>query len=132
MTSSADRKHHLKESVSSILNGTAANQNGMLFFRGNETGVTIADSSSKKISYIRKLLPDPNVESEVVRKQVLFRSLMSESDFTARPFASRLFFRTVQTVAEFWDWLRGKIREANNVVTMFCPIADEITLDCEI
>ena len=32
----------------------------------------------------------------------------------------------------FWDWLRGKIREANNVLTLYCPIADEITLDCKI
>ena len=132
VTSLADRKHHLKESVSSILNGTSTNQNGMLFFRGNETDVAVADSSSKKISYIRQLLPDPNVESEVLRKQVLFRSAESQSDFTARPFASRLFFRTVQTVMSLWDWIRGKIREANNVVTFFCPIHLEIEMECRI
>ena len=132
VTSSADRKHGLIKSVSSILNGESVNQNGMLFFRGNETDVAVADSSSKKISYIRKLLPDPNVESEVLRKQVLFRSLMSESDFTARPFASRLFFRTVQSVVSFWDWLRGKIREANNVVTLYSPMDLEITIKSKI
>ena len=132
VTSSADRKHGLIKSVSSILNGTSVNQNGMLFFRGNESEVTAADSTSKKLQFLRRLEPEPNVESEVTHKQVLFRSANSESDFTARPFASRLFFRTVQTVMSFWDWLRGKIREANNVVTLYCPIADEITLDCKI
>lgn len=132
VTSLADRKHGLIKSVSSILNGTSDNQNGMLFFRGTETDVAMADSSSKKISYIRKLLPDPNVESELFRKQVLFRRLMSESDFTARPFASRLFFRTVQTVVGFWDWLRGKIREANNVVTLYSPMDLEITIKSKI
>ena len=132
VTSSAERKHGLIKSVSSILNGTSNNQNGMLFFRGNESDVQLSDSSSKKISYIRKLLPDPNVESEVGRKQELFRSAESQSDFTARPFASRLFFRTVQTVVGFWDWLRGKIREANNVVTLYSPMDLEITIKSKI
>jgi len=132
VTSKSFRKHGLRKSVSSIISGVSDNQNGMLFFRGSETEVQLSDSSSKKISYIRKLIPDPNVESEVVRRQVLFRSAMSESDFTARPFASRLFFRTVQTVVGFWDWLRGKIREANNMLTFFCPINLEITFECKI
>ena len=44
----------------------------------------------------------------------------------------RLFFRTVQTVMTFWDWQRGKIREANNVVTFFCPIHLEIEMECRI
>ena len=132
VTSSADRKHNLRKSVSSIFNGTSNNQNGMLFFRGNESDVQLSDLSSKKISYIRKLLPDPNVESEVGRKQELFRSAESQSDFTARPFASRLFFRTVQTVVGFWDWLRGKIREANNVVTLYSPMDLEITIKSKI
>ena len=74
----------------------------------------------------------PDVETEVIRKQILFRSAESESDFTARPFASRLFFRTVESIAGFWDWLRGKIREANNVVTFFCPIDLEIEMECRI
>ena len=132
VTSSADRKHGLIKSVSSILDGTSTNQNGMLFFRGNEIDVTIADSSSKKISYIRTLLPDSNVKSVVLRKQVLFRSAISESNFMVLPFASRLFFRTVQTVMSLWDWLRGKIREAKNVVSFFCPIDTEITLECRL
>ena len=72
------------------------------------------------------------MESEVTRQQILFRSADSEIDFTARPFASRLFFRTVQTVMSFWDWLRGKIRDANNVVTLFCPIHLEIEMECYI
>ena len=55
-----------------------------------------------------------------------------EAEIEARPFVSRIFFRTVETVMSLWDWLRGKIRESNNVVTFFCPIATEITLECKI
>ena len=93
---------------------------------------TACGTTDRKLDYIRRLYTVPNVETELVRKQVLFRSLMSESDFTARPFVSRLFLRTVQNVVGFWDWLRGKIRDANNVITLFCPIHTEITLECRI
>ena len=55
---------------------------------------------------------------------------IDEVEIAALPFASRLFFRAIQTVMGFWDWIRGKIREANNVVTLFCPISTEIELEC--
>ena len=61
-----------------------------------------------------------------------FRSFEDELSVDALPFASRLFYRAVESFMSFWDWLRGKIREANNVLTLYCPIADEITLDCKI
>lgn len=75
-----------------------------------------------------------SVESieEVKRLGESYRSFEDQAEIEARPFASRIFYRAVQTVMSLWDWLRGKIREANNVVTLFCPIADEIKLDCEI
>lgn len=81
-----------------------------------------------------KRLPESHVDDEesVIRWGESFRNFTDEVELDARPFASRLFLRTVQTVMSFWDWLRGKIREANNVVTLFCPIADEITLECRI
>ena len=104
----------------------------MLFFRGADSLNEVTDITEKKLGYFRLIEPDPNVESDVTRQQILFRSADSEIDFTARPFASRLFFRTVKTVISFWDWLRGKIREANNVVTFFCPIDLEINLECKI
>lgn len=71
-------------------------------------------------------------EEEVSRCGESFRKAMEEAEVSAQPFASRLFFRTVQTVMGFWDWLRGKIREANNVVTFFCPIHLEVELECYI
>ena len=90
------------------------------------------DSSSHIADY--KRVPESVIDDEelIIRSGDNFRNFTDEVDFEALPFASRLFFRTVQTVMSFWDWLRGKIREANNVITLFCPIADEITLECKI
>ena len=45
----------------------------------------------------------------------------------------RIFFnRVVQTALSLWDWIRGKIRDTNNVVTLFCPIDLEVELECRI
>ncbi len=81
-----------------------------------------------------KRMPESHVDDEesIIRWGESFRNFTDEVEFEARPFASRLFFRTVQTVMSFWDWLRGKIREANNVVTLFCPIHLEIEMECRI
>ena len=90
------------------------------------------DSSSHIADY--KRLPESVVDDEelVIRSGDNFRSFTDELDFEALPFVSRLFFRTVQTVMSFWDWLRGKIREANNVASFYCPIWTEIEMECRI
>ena len=104
----------------------------LLLIRSAFSGAGALDSSSHVADY--KRLPESFVDNEelIIRSGDNFRSFTDEVNFEALPFASRLFFRTVQTVMSFWDWLRGKIRETNNVVTLFCPIADEITLECKI
>ncbi len=90
------------------------------------------DSSSHIADY--KRLPESIVDDEelIIRSGDNFRSFTDEVDFEALPFASRLFFRTVQTVMSFWDWLRGKIREANNMKSFYCPIWTEIEMECRI
>ena len=103
-----------------------------LLFRSGDDALVPADSIRKTLSWKRLLQLEPEIETEVIRKQVVFRNNLDEVQLAALPFASRLFFRTVQTVMGFWDWIRGKIREANNVVTFFCPIATEIELECRI
>lgn len=130
--SSNNRKHSMYKGLEAFSAAEDLQNNHLLFFRDTFSENLVADSISKKLCYLRLLSPDPNAESDVVRKQVLFRTADSEIDFTARPFASRLFFRTVQTVMSLWDWIRGKIREANNVVTFFCPIHLEIEMECRI
>ena len=104
----------------------------LLIIRSVFSGAGALDSSSHVADY--KRLPESVVDDEelIIRSGDNFRNFTDEIEFEALPFASRLFFRTVQTVMNFWDWLRGKIREANNVVSLFCPIADEITLECKI
>ncbi|SEQ77060.1 hypothetical protein SAMN04487977_11075 [Treponema bryantii] len=83
---------------------------------------------------IFKRLFESSVENEeaVLRYGESFRSFEDSVTIDEVPLASRIFYRAVETVLSFWDWLRGKIREANNVVTLYCPISDEITLDCKI
>ena len=104
----------------------------LLIIRSMFSGAGIWDSSSHVADY--KRLPKSVVDDEelIIRSGVNFRRFTDEVDFKALPFASRLFFRTVQTVMNFWDWLRGKIREANNVVSLFCPVHLEIELECKI
>ena len=93
---------------------------------------SLFENQNHKAAY--KRLPESVVDNEesIVRWGDSFRSAADEFEVSALPFASRLFFRTVQTVMGLWDWLRGKIREANNVVTFFCPIHLEIEMECRI
>ena len=81
-----------------------------------------------------KRLTESTLENEetIIRGGENYRTYTDEADIEAIPFASRIFYRTVATVISLWDWLRGKIREANNVMTLFCPIATEIELECRI
>ena len=104
----------------------------LLIIRSMFSGAGIWDSSSHVADY--KRLPKSVVDDEelIIRSGDNFRRFTDEVDFEALPFASRLFFRTVKTVMSFWDWLRGKIREANNVKSFYCPIWTEIELECRI
>ena len=92
----------------------------------------ITDEASRIADY-KKDIPSTveNLES-VERYGENYRSFEDSAEIDALPFASRLFFRECETVAGFWDWLRGKIREANNVVSFFCPIDLEIELECKL
>ena len=89
-------------------------------------------SASKKSDF--KRLSESLVENQesVIRFGENYRAFEDEAAIEDVPFVSRLFFRTVQTVVGFWDWLRGKIREANNVVTLYSPMDLEITLESKI
>ena len=91
-----------------------------------------SDGLSRKTDFRKSVLSSIENEEKVLRLGENFRRFEDVSEIEARPFASRMFYRAIETVMNLWDWLRGKIREANNVVTFFCPIATEITLECKI
>ena len=93
---------------------------------------SLSGSVSNRSTY--KRLTESSIENQEVllRHGDNFRAFTDEANIEDVPFASRLFFRTVQTVLGFWDWLRGKIREANNVVSLFCPVHLEIELECKV
>ena len=126
------RRHFMKRHFDDVFEIEALREYKRILFRNGNELVSSSDSLERALRWKRKLELNPSIYTEVIRKQEVFRNAADDLELAALPFASRLFFRTVQTVMSFWDWLRGKIREANNVLTLYCPIADEITLDCKI
>ena len=104
----------------------------LLLIRGCFSNSLMTDSAERKACYYKVIENTFENEESLNRLGESFRSFEDELSVDALPFASRLFYRAVESFMSFWDWLRGKIREANNVLTLYCPIADEIILDCKI
>lgn len=104
----------------------------LLLIRGCFSSTDCSDTVERKACYHKVIENTFENEESLSRFSESFRSFEEELSVDALPFASRLFYRAVESFMSFWDWLRGKIREANNVLTLYCPIADEITLDCKI
>lgn len=104
----------------------------LMIIRSVFSGGDALDILQHKSDYRR--VPESVVDDEeiVIRSGDNFRGFIEEIELEALPFASRLFFRAVATVMTVWDWLRGKIREANNVVSFFCPVDLEIQVTCKI
>ena len=69
---------------------------------------------------------------EAGRRLNCHRNNNDDVDFVVNHHFSIFFCRTIQTVLSLWDWIRGKIREANNVVTLFCPVDLEVELECKL
>ena len=132
ITTKSYRSNRIKFETSDGFSFGDSLQQLLLIIRSVFSSGGALDSSSHIADY--KRLPEAIVDDEelIIRSGDNFRSFSDEVDFEALPFASRLFFRTVQTVMNIWDWLRGKIRETNNVLTFFCPIDLEITMECRI
>ena len=132
ITTKSYRSNRIKFETSDGFSFGDSLQQLLLIIRSVFSSGGALDSSSHIADY--KRLPEAIVDDEelIIRSGDNFRSFSDEVDFEALPFASRLFFRTVQTVMNIWDWLRGKIRETNNVLTFFCPIDLEITIECRI
>lgn len=87
---------------------------------------------SKTLSFKRIVVFFADINTELKRSGSSYRSTTDEVPVLARAFASRLFFRTVDTVLSFWDWLSGKIRGTNNIVSFYCPIDLEIEIETHI
>ena len=132
ITTKSYRSNRIKFETSDGFSFGDSLQQLLLIIRSVFSSGGALDSSSHIADY--KRLPEAIVDDEelIIRSGDNFRSFSDEVDFEDLPFASRLFFRTVQTVMNIWDWLRGKIRETNNVLTFFCPIDLEITMECRI
>ena len=95
------------------VSGIAGQKNHKADYRKNETGII-------------------GQTDETGRRLNCFRNNNDDVDFVVNHHFSIFFCRTVQTVLSLWDWIRGKIREANNVVTLFCPVDLEVELECKL
>ena len=91
-----------------------------------------SDKTTRLTDYKKKITSLVDDSECVTRTGSYYKSLEDSATLDAMPFASRLFYRAVKTVMNFWDWLRGKIRETNNVITIFCPVDLEIKLECKV
>lgn len=100
----------------------------LLLIRSCLSGFNSSDSTSRTADYKKEIESTAENSESLTRFGENKRCFEDEAEIVARPFASRIFYRTVETVMSFWDWLRGKIREANYVVTLYTPVFLEITL----
>ena len=101
----------------------------LLLLRSCCSGSVLSDSTTRLADYKKEIVSTATNTVSLTRYGESFRSFEDEAEIEARPFASRIFYRAVETVMSFWDWLRGKIREANYVVSFFTPVKLEIILD---
>ena len=132
LTSRASQACRMKIENSDGFSLSDSLQQLLLIIRSCFSSAESSENLRLKADYKRMSESVVDDEESIIRWGESFRSFTDEVEFGAHPFASRLFFRTVQTVMSLWDWIRGKIREANNVVTFFCPIHLEIEMECRI
>ena len=132
MESLVRRSAFLKISKSDEFGFLDSVQKLLLIIRGCFSDSGCSDSATRKADYKKTITIFVENEEVISRWGENFRGFEDEVSVKALPFASRLFFRAVESVMSFWDWLRGKIREANNVVTLYCPITFEIKLESKI
>ena len=95
------------------VSGIAGQKNHKADYRKNETGII-------------------GKTDEAGRRLICCRNNTEDVDLVVNHHFSIFFCRTIQTVLSLWDWIRGKIREANNVVSLFCPVDLEVELECKL
>jgi hypothetical protein len=126
-------QNHFSRSYSENKNLTSSNENRIIFSRGLEIITTLTTSSYRALKMKIEKLETPSFSDSLYRLLSSIRSCFSSSRLSDdMPLASRVFYRTAISVMSLWDWLRGKIRIENNVLTLFCPITTEIKLECRI
>ena len=142
----------IKRLISTSKKLTSELKSGTLFIRGISENKNMTDESlrqlllkrskietllffenfSKALSFKRIVFFFADINTELKRSGSSYRSTTDEVPVLARAFASRLFFRTVETFLSFWDWISGKIRGTNNIVSFYCPIDLEIEIETHI
>ena len=104
----------------------------LLIIRSCFFEIGLSDNTTKIADYKKEIASTVDDSEHIVRWGDNFRNFEDSATIDALPFASRIFYRAAASVLCIWDWLRGKIREANNVVSFYCPIWTEIEMECRI
>ena len=84
------------------------------------------------ISYFRLQVQKLKNKSVVIHEGKFYRDSFSVSNTVSKVISSRALKRVSYSIASFWDFLRGKIRETPNVISLFCPVDLEVEIDCKI
>lgn len=117
-------------SDSSNINSTAI-QKRLLKRRTSEYQETT--STTQRIQILIKQAKEKYISEDLLKRKTKIKKVINSNfEIFTNNWLSRIFFRTVITTVSFWDWLKGKIRETNNVVTFFCPIDFEIEMESKI
>ena len=104
----------------------------LLMIRNCFSDGVLTEQKNHKTDYRKNETEIIGQTDESGRRLDCHRSNNDDVDFVVNHHFSIFFCRTIQTVLSLWDWIRGKIREANNVVTLFCPVDLEVELECKL
>ena len=94
--------------------------------------IFIAAIPGRIINYIRLQKQKAKYKTMNNHSSNYIRDNSSISKVGAKAISSRTLTRICNSVSFFWDFLRGKIRETPNVVTLFCPVDLEVEFESRI
>lgn len=103
-----------------------------VFKRSGNGKILPVDFWKKKICFNRVNKNEVDFQGETKKSIKTFTRLVDDISVSALHFVASFFCRVCKTVFSLWDYIKGKIRECNNIVTLYCPIDLEIEIETHI
>ena len=103
-----------------------------VFKRSGDGKILPVDFWKKKICFTRANKNEVDFQGETKKSIKTFTRLVDDISVSTLHFVARFFYRVCKTVFSLWDYIKGKIRECNNIVTLYCPIDLEIEIETHI
>ena len=116
------------------INAKAQSKNSRkeVFKRSGNGKILPVDFWKKKICFNRVNKNEVDFQGETKKSIKTFTRLVDDISVSALHFVASFFCRVCKTVFSLWDYIKGKIRECNNIVTLYCPIDLEIEIETHI